>query len=66
MRMSPEGTDDNRRVSRPFGTSCRFASVPALKGWAILTCPSGTAAEPRLCIGPSTPSLSDIGGLCPT
>jgi hypothetical protein len=41
-RISPEGTVDDRRVSRPFGTSYRLAADPALKRWAILICPSGT------------------------
>ena len=38
---SPEGTDEGCNLDRPFGTyhSCR--ALPALKRWAILTCPAG-------------------------
>src|SRR6059036_550248 len=46
---SPEGTAEGWRVgldlSRPFGTRDLFACNPALKRWAILPCPFGTAKQ---------------------
>src|SRR6266542_2156879 len=48
-RTSPEGTAEGWRVgldfSRPFGTRDLLASNPALKRWAILDCPFGTAKQ---------------------
>ena len=44
---SPEGTTERSGVgldlNRPFGTRDLLASNPALKRWAILACPFGTA-----------------------
>ncbi len=34
---------NSRNLSRPFGTRDLLASNPALKRWAILACPFGTA-----------------------
>src|SRR2546426_12844577 len=46
---SPEGTAEGCGVgldlSRPFGTGDLLASNPALKRWAILACPFGTAKQ---------------------
>jgi hypothetical protein len=47
-RISPEGTADDRRLSRPSGTRPDLAINPALKRWAILNRPSGTGARTRL------------------
>ena len=45
---SPAGTAEAAVVSRPCGTSPGGRAHPALKRWAILICPSGTGAAPRL------------------
>src|SRR5207249_10409567 len=46
---SPEGTAEGWGVgldlSRPFGTRDLLAPNPALKRWAILACPFGTARQ---------------------
>src|SRR5437667_7608973 len=46
---SPEGTTERSGVgldlNRPFGTRDLLASNPALKRWAILACPFGTATQ---------------------
>jgi hypothetical protein len=47
-RISPEGTTEGRRLSRPSGTRPDLAINPALKRWAILNRPSGTGARIRL------------------
>jgi len=39
---SPEGTAENHKLSRPFGTQPSIRPHPALKRWAILFCPAGT------------------------
>ena len=39
--ISPEGTAEAVVFSRPFGTQCRLATIPALKRRAILNHPSG-------------------------
>jgi len=39
--ISPEGTVEVAAFIRPFGTWCTFATVPALKRWAILSHPYG-------------------------
>ena len=43
--LSPEGTAEDHRLSRPFGTNPRDRAHPALKRWAILICPFGTGAD---------------------
>ena len=64
--LSPGGTADGTALapefSRPFGTWPFVALFPALKRWAILTCPSGTrpAREPvefAKGMGPSASTL---------
>src|SRR5439155_8091956 len=49
MATSPEGTAEGWGVgldlSRPFGTRDLLAPNPALKRWAILACPFGTARQ---------------------
>ena len=49
LHPSPEGTAEGFRVeldvSRPFGTHDLLARNPALKRWAILACPFGTARQ---------------------
>src|ERR1035441_2526329 len=47
-QVSPEWTSAISMLNRPFGTWRPRLSVPALKRWAILICPSGTDAEPRV------------------
>src|SRR5450759_1424624 len=39
---SPEGTTENHKLIRPFGTQPSIRPYPALKRWAILVCPIGT------------------------
>ena len=41
---SPEGTTENHKFSRPFGTWHIQAMVPALNRWAIFSHPSGMTA----------------------
>ena len=43
--LSPEGTVEDHRLSRPFGTNPCDRAHPALKRWAILICPSGTGKD---------------------
>ena len=58
---SPAGTAEAAVVSRPFGTSPGGRAHPALKRWAILICPSGTGAAPRLPNAAYHSNPSDIG-----
>ena len=58
---SPAGTAENRCLSRPFGTGHASATVPALKRWAILICPSGTGAEPSFSDSGHRSNPSGIG-----
>ena len=46
--LSPEGTAEDRSLSRPFGTCRTNRPHPALKRWAIFACPFGTGAKTRL------------------
>ncbi len=65
--ISPEGTAEAATLSRPFGTNCRDALIPAFKRWAIIACPYGTGAEPRLFDGGNYPIRNGIGiQLCVT
>ncbi len=58
---SPEGTAENHKFSRPFGTQPSIRPHPALKRWAIVTCPAGTKTRPRS--GPYSSNPSDVGQL---
>ena len=62
---TPEGTAEAAVVSRPFGTYPAGRGHPALKRWAIIVCPSGTGAEPRLSDGDNSSNPSGIGQECP-
>jgi len=44
-RISPGGTAEDHRLSRPSGTRPDLAINPALKRWAILNRPFGTGAR---------------------
>src|SRR5213592_429745 len=59
---SPEGTAEGWGVgldlSRPFGTRGLWASNPALKRWAILSCPFGTAKQRSSLEGKTVPASS--------
>jgi len=45
--LSPEGTAENRQISRPFGTQPSIRQHPALKRRAIFKRPSGTKTRPQ-------------------
>ena len=64
--ISPEGTAENRWLSRPSGTQCQLASIPALKRWAILNYPFGMAnlhPKPSLVLQPFKRFLGSLGML---
>src|ERR1035437_79775 len=66
-RIGPEGTTQAAGLNRPFGTQRCMATVPALKRWAIVVCPSGTKVKTRLPDAGHPPNPSALGrNRCPT
>src|SRR5450756_1031242 len=53
---SPEGTAENHKFSRPFGTQPSIRPHPALKRRAIFKSPSGTKTRPPCSTYSSNPS----------
>jgi len=65
--LSPEGTAEERSLSRPFGTCRTNRPHPALKRWAILACPFGTGAKtrrPGRALGSNPSDIGRPGRIC--